>query len=39
LFSTTRRTFVEKVFAGGMTLQQAAEIARPRKHEVLVFYS
>jgi hypothetical protein len=24
---------VEKVFAGGMTLQQAAEIARPREHE------
>jgi ParB-like nuclease domain len=28
---------VEKIFAGGMTLQQAAEIARPCKHEVLVF--
>jgi ribosomal protein L37AE/L43A len=24
---------VEKIFAGGMTLQQAAEIARPRKHD------
>jgi hypothetical protein len=24
---------IEKIFAGGMTLQQAAEIARPRKHE------
>jgi hypothetical protein len=24
---------VEKIFAGGMTLQQAAEIARPRKRE------
>jgi hypothetical protein len=28
---------VEKIFAGGMTLQQAAENARPCKHEVLVF--
>jgi hypothetical protein len=26
----------EKIFAGGMTLQQAAEVARPRKQEAAV---
>jgi hypothetical protein len=30
---------VEKIFTGGMTLQQAAEIARPRKFDDLLICS